>query len=156
MPRRRSLGSGPPRLFLAALLLGALLTASAQTRADDAQDCGHSQDWALVVRACSAVIAHEPGSKSVAWAYNKRGLAQENLNQAESALRDYSTAISVDPGYVEAYVNRGGQTESRWVHCLCYLEKHRHIMHWPSLIFVARWTSIGGPCALILKGGKCT
>jgi tetratricopeptide (TPR) repeat protein len=53
------------------------------------------------------VIGHDPGSQSVAWAYNKRGLARENLHEGESALRDYSAAISADPRFVEAYINRG-------------------------------------------------
>jgi tetratricopeptide (TPR) repeat protein len=77
--------------------------------AGDAQDCESSREWAFIVRACSAVIAHDPGSQSVAWAYNKRGLAHENLHESENALRDYSAAISADPRYVEAYVNRGAR-----------------------------------------------
>jgi len=111
MPRRGPNGYGHPlrALILAMLSIGGLLFPTNQARADDAQDCEHSQNWTLVVQACSAVIAREPSSEAVAWAYNKRGIAQDHLGKGEIALKDYSSAISADRDFVEAYVNRGAK-----------------------------------------------
>lgn len=100
-------GKIPRQMSLAAGLVCALLTASSLARAGDPEDCEHSANWASVVRACSAVIAQNPGSRALAWAYNRRGLAQDELDHTELALKDYSAAISADGDYIEAYLNRG-------------------------------------------------
>src|SRR5437868_6675683 len=59
------------------------------------------------VQACSAVIAgnREPASK-MAEVYVARGIAQRRLGQPDLALRDYSQAIRLNPGYSQAFNSR--------------------------------------------------
>jgi tetratricopeptide (TPR) repeat protein len=40
-------------------------------------------------------------------AYNNRGNAYSELNQLETAIKDYNKAIELNPNYAEAYYNRG-------------------------------------------------
>ncbi len=44
-------------------------------------------------------------------AYNKRGIAYEELKNIDRAIEDYTEAIRLDPTYAFAYMNRGGAYE---------------------------------------------
>jgi tetratricopeptide (TPR) repeat protein len=51
---------------------------------------------------------HAVSSKqNTAVAYSNRGLAYHDLRQYQNAVKDFDTAIKMDPGYAAAYNNRG-------------------------------------------------
>ncbi len=99
-------------LALAALILLSFDARLAGVRADDVADClkerGNTQ-----IRGCSRIIksGHLFGKpiskKSLAVAYNYRGLAYFNKGLHDSAIADYGKAIKLDPKDAKTYYNRG-------------------------------------------------
>jgi Flp pilus assembly protein TadD len=76
----------------------------ALTRADDKSDCGSSKDESLRIKACSALIQHDPKD---AGAYFKRGAAYQAKGDMDNAIADFSKAIELKPNDGHAYENRG-------------------------------------------------
>ncbi len=72
--------------------------------ADHKGDCLDSKDYDLRIKACSAMIEHNP--KDVV-AYHNRGEAYGLKGDSDRAISDYTKAIVLDPSYVPAYNSRG-------------------------------------------------
>jgi tetratricopeptide (TPR) repeat protein len=72
--------------------------------ADDKGDCLDSKDHDLRIKACSAMIEHNP--KDIV-AYHNRGEAYGHKGDIDRAISDYTKAIVLDPNYVPAYNSRG-------------------------------------------------
>jgi tetratricopeptide (TPR) repeat protein len=99
-------------LALAALILLSFDARLAGVRADDVADClkerGNTQ-----IRGCSRIIksGHLFGKpiskKTLAVAYNYRGLAYFDKGLHDSAIADYGKAIKLDPKDAKTYYNRG-------------------------------------------------
>lgn len=91
------IGGAPICGALAAVLSMAVGVMTA--RADAKSDCV-KKSGAEAVSACNQVIRQEPRNAA---AYNARGIAQGNIDEA---LSDYTKAINLDPKLTNAYFNR--------------------------------------------------
>ena len=81
-----------------------LVLVSGAVLADDKGDCLDSKDHDLRIKACSAMIEHNP--KDVV-AYHNRGEAYGLKGDIDRSISDYTKAIVLDPNYVPAYNSRG-------------------------------------------------
>lgn len=74
----------------------------------DEEGCTRSVDPAVILAACTHMIAHSadesPHNRAVL--FYDRGNAYKNLKQFDRAFADYSDALKLDPNYGHAYVNR--------------------------------------------------
>ena len=70
-----------------------------------AVECGH---YDIAIQLLDAVL-RTPGvnDKTMAIAYNYRGLANTWLGNCDAAIANYTSAIETWPGYDAAYYNRG-------------------------------------------------
>ncbi len=96
------------RLFslIAVVLFVSSLTAPA--RAGMVEDCEQDRNLDRLINGCSAMIrSGEFSSKTLAIAYDKRGIAYTKLGEYRRAIEDYDQALRLDPGYAIAYNNRG-------------------------------------------------
>lgn len=100
-----------PTYLALALFLLPLAMPSGVARADAAADidgCIQETDVILRIESCTRIIKSEALSgKELAWAFNNRGLAYEQVRRPERALGDYNTALLLDPNYAVGFNNRG-------------------------------------------------
>ncbi|MEM9146695.1 MAG: tetratricopeptide repeat protein [Pseudomonadota bacterium] len=88
-----------------------VLSGGLPARADAAADidgCIQETDVILRIESCTRIIKSEAlTGKELAWAFNNRGLAYEQVRRPERALGDYNTALLLDPNYSVGFNNRG-------------------------------------------------
>jgi lipoprotein NlpI len=98
------------KLLLLALVLLAPGAASA-TGADDANAgiaAGKRHEWKEAIRLyTSALDRGDLPPASQATVHNNRGIAYTRIEQGDNALADFAAAITLNPRYENAYVNRG-------------------------------------------------
>lgn len=91
--------------------LVAVLSVAAPALAQDNPDidgCIQDTDVILRIESCTRVIkSGELAGADLAWAFNNRGLAYEQVRRPERALGDYNTALLLDPDYAVGFNNRG-------------------------------------------------
>lgn len=95
--------------ILVAVVWLALQPGAASANAEeDVQGCIQDGDIILRIESCTRVINSELlNGPDLAWAYNNRGLAYEQVRRLERALGDYDTALELDPNYAVGFNNRG-------------------------------------------------
>ncbi|MDP6587814.1 MAG: tetratricopeptide repeat protein [Alphaproteobacteria bacterium] len=104
-----------PRLDLFALLLLAFIcagAASARAGGIDDAEAGRSAysrgDYDLAIENYTrAIRSGELSGENLAAVYTGRGIVYYIESQSERAIADYSEALSLDPGHVEAWYMRG-------------------------------------------------
>ncbi len=96
-------------MIAAVIAIAAALPGAAQTDAQaNIGGCIQDADVILRIEACTRVIkAGDLAGPDLAWAFNNRGLAYQQLKRPERALGDYNTALLLDPNYAVGYNNRG-------------------------------------------------
>lgn len=91
--------------FVFAMLMPGAASADA---AADIDGCIQESDVILRIESCTRIIKSEAlTGKELAWAFNNRGLAYEQVRRPERALGDYNTALLLDPNYAVGFNNRG-------------------------------------------------
>ena len=95
------------RFLLAAILTGALpCMAEAQSLAQQWAWC-RDHDPDRLIRGCSAIIrAGRETPDNLARAFFNRGRAWSDTGQYDRAIRDFDTAVRLDPDYPDAFNNR--------------------------------------------------
>ena len=90
-------------LFAVVLVLGGAGAASA----DDLAVCENERDPQRAIAACTRLAddLKAPGAKD-AWIFINRGISYWQAGQSDAALRDYASAIRLDPADPTAYYNR--------------------------------------------------
>jgi tetratricopeptide (TPR) repeat protein len=79
-----------------------------QAAEEDVQGCIQDENVLLRIESCTRVIKSGGlEGPALAWAYNNRGLAYEQLRRPERALEDYNTAVLLDPDFAVGFNNRG-------------------------------------------------
>jgi tetratricopeptide (TPR) repeat protein len=85
----------------------ALATFAQMAQAEDFSAC-YDADNDVGIRGCTAIIDHNTASQSeLAKVYYNRGVAYDNKEQHDRAIKDYDKAITLNPKYAEVYNNRG-------------------------------------------------
>jgi tetratricopeptide (TPR) repeat protein len=90
------------------MTLGLVLVLGMPAWADDWTDCISGDHHALQIAACTAILnsnAYTEEKKAVA--HYDRGIAYNNEEQYDRAIRDFDRVIKFSPSYVDAYNNRG-------------------------------------------------
>src|SRR6187401_3003876 len=73
----------------------------------DLQDC-HQAEHERRIEACTRIAENQFAPRATrAYTLSERGLAREARHDVEGALKDYSEAIRIAPGYAWSYSNRG-------------------------------------------------
>jgi tetratricopeptide (TPR) repeat protein len=72
--------------------------------ADDKRDCLEGKGHDLRIKACSAVIGHNPKDAA---AYYTRAVAYQFNGEVDRAISDYNKAIELNPTDAPAYDGRG-------------------------------------------------
>lgn len=91
-----------------ATILTAALTAFNVAVADPLTDCNDSPDPATQIRGCTKYINEgKPEKHNLSIAYVNRAIAHSILGKNDNALKDFSSAIDIDPDNPLAYYNRG-------------------------------------------------
>lgn len=92
---------------LAAALCGLLIAASAEVRADPAQDCRAARTPEGRIQGCTAVIESTtfPADQKAA-AYRNRGRSRVEAGAIDVALSDLNEALRLNPGDAHAYAYR--------------------------------------------------
>jgi tetratricopeptide (TPR) repeat protein len=63
--------------------------------------------WTNAIQDYSMALAQQPENENAKYVYLNRGWASLYNNDPESAIKDFSKAISIDPKLAEAYYGRG-------------------------------------------------
>ena len=91
----------------AAVIVAALETASAQGN-DDTRKCIEAVDPDLAVGHCTrALQSRELSPANLATAFSHRGNAYQNKGAYDLAIRDYDSALALNPNDGDAFNNRG-------------------------------------------------
>ncbi len=92
----------------AVLVAGIAILSIAPALADASEDCKSSKSTDLKIAACSSLISGGTLVKrDLAQAHLRRGIAYHDKKNFDAAIKDYDTAISVDPSYASAHYERG-------------------------------------------------
>ena len=98
------------RAFLVAigvLASGLLAGPSFAANQKDISDCDQSDRDDLRIAGCTRLInARDVSIRSIASAYNKRGIAWKNKREFDKAIADYGQAIKTDPKLSDPWHNR--------------------------------------------------
>ena len=93
------------------LILGLLVALPAPASADfkqDIQQCNSDSNPDIKIGACTRLIqSGRFDNKNLAKAFFNRGAAYDDKGQYDRAIRDYTEAIRLRPGYADTYANRG-------------------------------------------------
>ena len=96
-------------IFIALIFIasGLLAGPSFAINQKDISDCDQDESDDLRITGCSRLInARELSTRSIASAYNKRGIAWKNKGEFDKALADYAMAIRTDPKQRYPWHNR--------------------------------------------------
>jgi tetratricopeptide (TPR) repeat protein len=93
--------------WVLAIMALAMATFAQMAKAEDFSAC-YDSDNDVGIRGCTAIIDHNTASQSeLAKVYYNRGVAYDNKEQHDRAIKDYDKAIVLNPKYAEVYNNRG-------------------------------------------------
>jgi hypothetical protein len=96
------------------VLVGLMAMGPQSAWADDWIACAPEGVPAAIVAACTAVIEQGTRSKQdLARAHVRRGFQMERLKQKDSALKDFTRSIELDPTNPAGYMGRGLQHAQR-------------------------------------------
>lgn len=91
-----------------ATIFTAALTAFNAAAADPLAECNDSPNPVTQIRGCTQYINEgKPDKHNLSIAYVNRAIAHSMLGRNDEALKDFSSAIEVDPNNPLAYYNRG-------------------------------------------------
>lgn len=91
-----------------ATIFTAALTAFNAAAADPLAECNDSPNPVTQIRGCTQYINEgKPDKHNLSIAYVNRAIAHSMLGKNDEALKDFSSAIEVDPNNPLAYYNRG-------------------------------------------------
>ena len=93
-------------LFIAGVLFPLLPPQSAG--AQDAALCDRAgADPDAGIQACTRLIEHPSAETKVPAVYNQRGVAKARKGDLDDAIADFTSALNVNPKFVDAFKNRG-------------------------------------------------
>lgn len=105
------------RTLLIAVIAASVLGASA--KADMIDDCLQDTDEKKRIDACTqAIESGQWSGPDLAWAYNNRGAAYDDLENFDRALSDLNEALRLDPGDADTLFNRANT--------LCSMGQHEN------------------------------
>ena len=96
-------------IFIALIFIasGPLAGPSFAINQKDISDCDQDESDDLRITGCTRLInAREVSTRSIASAYNKRGIAWKQKGEFDKALADYAQAIRIDPKQRYPWHNR--------------------------------------------------